>query len=101
MLALSSVVGKPKAKVAEQVVKDIYPYISTNFIQTKVDEDNVVELMKGHDIVVEAVDDMPSRVIIHRTARELGIPSVGMSGVLLQEDLFLHSFQLGFHMKRR
>ena len=46
MLALSSVVGKPKAKVAEQVVKDIYPYISTNFIQTKVDEDNAVELMK-------------------------------------------------------
>ncbi|PFF16864.1 molybdopterin biosynthesis protein MoeB, partial [Bacillus anthracis] len=68
------------AKVAEQVVKDIHPYISTNFIQTRVDEDNVSELIKGHDIVVEAVDDMPSRVIIHRTARELGIPSVGMSG---------------------
>ena len=80
MLALSSVVGTPKAKVAEQVVKDIHPYISTNFLQTKVDEDNVMQLMKGHDIVVEAVDDMPSRVIIHRTARELGIPSVGMSG---------------------
>lgn len=80
MLALSSVIGEPKAKVAEQVVKDIHPYISTNFIQTRVDEDNVIELIKGHDIVVEAVDDMPSRVIIHRTARELGIPSVGMSG---------------------
>ncbi|MFE5131484.1 HesA/MoeB/ThiF family protein, partial [Bacillus mobilis] len=80
MLALSSVVGTPKAKVAEQVVKDIHPYISTNFLQAKVDEDNVMELIKGHDIVVEAVDDMPSRVIIHRTARELGIPSVGMSG---------------------
>ncbi|OAJ74606.1 hypothetical protein AYJ08_08210 [Brevibacillus sp. SKDU10] len=44
------------------------------------DEDNVLELMKGHDLAIEAVDDMPSRVIIHRTARELGIPSVGMSG---------------------
>jgi molybdopterin/thiamine biosynthesis adenylyltransferase len=37
-------------------------------------------LIQGHDIVVEAVDDMLSRVIIHRAARELGIPSVGMSG---------------------
>lgn len=80
MLALSSVLDEPKAKVAEKVVKDIHPYISTNFQQTKVDEDNVIELIKGHDIVIEAVDDMPSRVIIHRTARELGIPSVGMSG---------------------
>lgn len=62
--------GKPKAKVTEQVVKDIYPYISTHFIKTKVDEGNVEELVNGHDIVIEAVDYMPSRVIIHRTARE-------------------------------
>lgn len=80
MLALSSVVDQPKAMVAENVVKDINPFISTNFIQAKVDEDNVEELIKGHDIVIEAVDDMPSRVIIHRTARNLCIPSVGMSG---------------------
>lgn len=80
MLALSSVVDQPKAKVAENVVRDINPFITTKFIQAKVDEDNVEELIKGHDIVIEAVDDMPSRVIIHRTARELCIPSVGMSG---------------------
>lgn len=80
MLAVTSALGEAKASVAEKVVKDINPYISTNFIKAKVDEDNVMELIKGHDIVIEAVDDMPSRVIIHRTARELGIPSVGMSG---------------------
>jgi molybdopterin/thiamine biosynthesis adenylyltransferase len=81
MLATSRVIGKAKAKVAEEVVTDIHPYLSTNFLQKKrVDEDNVKELIQGHDIVVEAVDDMLSRVIIHRAARELGIPSVGMSG---------------------
>jgi molybdopterin/thiamine biosynthesis adenylyltransferase len=80
MLATSRVIGKAKAKVAEEVVTDIHPYLSTNFLQKRVDEDNVKELIQGHDIVVEAVDDMLSRVIIHRAARELGIPSVGMSG---------------------
>lgn len=80
MLASVSSLGKPKAKVAEEAVKDINPFASTHFIQATVDEENVVELIKGHDLVIEAVDDMPSRVIIHRTARELGIPSVGMSG---------------------
>ncbi|HJV47518.1 MAG TPA: ThiF family adenylyltransferase [Bacillota bacterium] len=80
MLASTSVLGKPKAKVAEDTVKDIHPYISTRFVQTDVDEHNVADLIQGHDVVIEAVDDMPSRVIIHRTARELGIPSVGMSG---------------------
>lgn len=80
MLASTSVVGKAKARVGEETVKDINPYISTRFIQTSVNEENVVDLIKNHDVVIEAVDDMPSRVIIHRTARELGIPSVGMSG---------------------
>jgi molybdopterin/thiamine biosynthesis adenylyltransferase len=81
MLATSRVIGKAKAKVAEES-GDRHPSVSLNKFSTKkrVDEDNVKELIQGHDIVVEAVDDMLSRVIIHRAARELGIPSVGMSG---------------------
>lgn len=80
MLASTSVLGQAKAKVAEETVKDINPSISTRFVQANVDEHNAADLIKNHDVVIEAVDDMPSRVIIHRTARELGIPSVGMSG---------------------
>ena len=33
MLATSRVIGKAKAKVAEEVVTDIHPYLSTNFLQ--------------------------------------------------------------------
>lgn len=80
MLASTSHLDRPKADVAQEHLSDINPYISANFVQTRVDEDNAADLIRGHDIVLEAVDDMPSRVIIHRTARELGIPSVGMSG---------------------
>ncbi|HET7831364.1 MAG TPA: ThiF family adenylyltransferase [Gallionella sp.] len=80
MLASSRQVGKPKARAAEEIITDINPYMSVNFVQDRVDEHNVADLIRGHDIVMEAVDDMPSRVIIHRTARELNIPSVGMSG---------------------
>jgi tRNA A37 threonylcarbamoyladenosine dehydratase len=35
MLATSRVIGKAKAKVAEEVVTDIHPYLSTNFLQKK------------------------------------------------------------------
>ncbi|WP_131925403.1 HesA/MoeB/ThiF family protein [Hazenella coriacea] len=80
MLANVHTLGQPKAKAAEEHVKSIHPFMSTHFIQAEVDETNIHDLVKGHDLVIEAVDDMPSRVIIHRTARELGIPSVGMSG---------------------
>jgi tRNA A37 threonylcarbamoyladenosine dehydratase len=80
MLATSRVIGKAKAKVAEEVGQTSIRISQQIFYKKKVDEDNVKELIQGHDIVVEAVDDMLSRVIIHRAARELGIPSVGMSG---------------------
>lgn len=80
MLASTAVLGEPKALVAEKVLKEINPFMEVKGIQSAVDEDNAIELIKGHDVVLEAVDDMPSRVIIHRTARELGIPSIGMSG---------------------
>ncbi|MCL4456319.1 MAG: ThiF family adenylyltransferase [Nitrospirae bacterium] len=80
MLASTSTLDEPKALVAERIIREINPTIEVKTVKARVDEDNAVELLSGHDIVLEAVDDMPSRVIIHRTARELGIPSVGMSG---------------------
>jgi len=80
MLSSSAVVDEHKASVAERVLKEINPTMEVTTVKARVDEDNAVELLRGHDIVLEAVDDMPSRVIIHRTARELGIPSIGMSG---------------------
>lgn len=80
MLATVSALGRPKAEVAAAVLREINPHAEIRMVHAPIDEDNVREVMAGHDLVLEAVDDMPSRVIIHRTARRLGIPSVGMSG---------------------
>ena len=80
MLSSIDGIGRPKARMAEELLKNINPFISLKMVQENVDEHNVKQLIHGHDLVLEAVDDMPSRVIIHRTAREMGIPSVGMSG---------------------
>ncbi|MHB1361781.1 MAG: HesA/MoeB/ThiF family protein [Thermoleophilia bacterium] len=80
MLATMDTIDRPKADAMEEALKSINPGMEVNSHQTQVDEDNVADLLSGHDVVLEAVDDMPTRVIIHRTARELGIPSVGMSG---------------------
>ncbi len=80
MLASTATLNEPKASVAERILREINPSMEVKTVKARIDEDNVIEMLNGHDIVMEAVDDMPSRVIIHRTARELRIPSVGMSG---------------------
>jgi molybdopterin/thiamine biosynthesis adenylyltransferase len=80
MLAMSSTINEYKSDSTEKHLKDINPYLSTNFHNIRVTQQNVHELMDGHTLVLEALDDMPSRIIVHRAARALGIPSISMSG---------------------
>ncbi|MFC4892355.1 HesA/MoeB/ThiF family protein [Pseudofrancisella aestuarii] len=80
MIAMTSTMNKYKSESTEKYLKDINPFLSTDFHNVKVTENNVFELMEGHDLVLEALDDMPSRIVVHRAAKKLGIPSVSMSG---------------------
>lgn len=80
MLATLSTISEYKSVVAENHLKDIHPHLSTSFHSLRVTEENVEELMQGHDVVMEALDHMPSRIIVHRAAKKLGIPSIAMSG---------------------
>ncbi|MFN8770859.1 MAG: HesA/MoeB/ThiF family protein [Neisseriaceae bacterium] len=80
MIAMSSTMNEYKSVATEKYLKDINPFLNTNFHSVRVTEDNVYELMHGHDLVLEALDDMPSRIVVHRAAKILGIPSISMSG---------------------
>lgn len=80
MLAMSSTMNEYKSDATKRHLIDINPFLSTDFHNVRVTEDNVYELMQNHDLVLEALDDMPSRIIVHRTAKILGIPSISMSG---------------------
>ncbi|WP_186647764.1 HesA/MoeB/ThiF family protein [Fluviispira vulneris] len=80
MLAFCSTIDVAKSISTEKYLKDINPYLKSRFYQVKVTEENVDDLIKGHDVVLEALDDMPSRIIVHRAAKKHGIPSVSMSG---------------------
>lgn len=72
--------GKSKSETAEKCLLEINPRLQVRFTCAAINENNAEELLKGHDIVIEALDDMPSRIIAHRAARKLNIPSIGMSG---------------------
>ena len=78
--ALVSTLGRPKAEAATDVLRDINPTTELDMRAVRIEESNADELIAGHDLVLEAVDDMVSRVVIHRAARRLRVPSVAMSG---------------------
>lgn len=76
MLSSLANIGQPKALAAREALSAINPDIAVEGIESWVTEDNARDLLAGCDVVIDCTDDLVSRVIIHRTARELGIPSV-------------------------
>lgn len=75
-----NVIGQSKVEIAKKTVKGINPFIEVMAKIIKLDEDNAIELLKGNDVILQCVDNLPSRVIIHRAAMQLGIPSITMTG---------------------
>lgn len=73
-------IGQSKSDAAKAGLLQINPHMHVNFQAIAIDEDNAEDIIRGHDVVIEALDHMPSRIVAHRAARKLGIPSVGMSG---------------------
>lgn len=72
--------GKPKVENMLEFLKDANPTVKINAVNKKLDESNADEILKGHDIVLQTLDNMASRIILHRVAYRLNIPCVTMSG---------------------
>jgi molybdopterin/thiamine biosynthesis adenylyltransferase len=76
MLSGISRVGKPKAECAYETLKDINPSLNIEVSVERFTQENASALMAGADVVIDATDNLVSRVIIHRAAQAAKIPSV-------------------------
>lgn len=76
MLSSVSRIGSKKAAVAGEVLRDINPNLNVRTTVAYVAEDNADELLADADVVIDATDNLVSRVIVHRTAAKSGTPSV-------------------------
>lgn len=76
MLSGMSRIGKFKAQCAEETLLDINPNINVTHSTDQLTEENAETVIKGSDVVIDATDNLVSRVIIHRAAQKAKIPSV-------------------------
>ncbi|MBW1721148.1 MAG: HesA/MoeB/ThiF family protein [Deltaproteobacteria bacterium] len=68
--------GRFKSQVAEEVVQKVNPGVTVIPHQTRLDASTAPEILRGSDVVVDALDTISDRFILERAARELGIPLV-------------------------
>ena len=68
--------GRPKSKVAVDVVASINPGIKVTPYETRLDPLNAPEILVSSDVVVDALDNIPDRFVLERTTKKLGLPLV-------------------------
>jgi len=90
-LASISDLGLDKSSVAAEKVRLINPYVKTTVFNEHIDQSNIEKVIGDSDIVIDALDNVLTRVIVSRTAKEKGIPYVhgAIHGTMGQITVFL------------
>jgi sulfur-carrier protein adenylyltransferase/sulfurtransferase len=72
----TSRVGVPKVDSAEQAINDLNPDVVVRKYETRLDASNIVDIIKDYDIVVDGVDNFPTRYLLNDASVRLKIPVV-------------------------
>ncbi|MBQ2665739.1 HesA/MoeB/ThiF family protein [Methanobrevibacter sp.] len=84
-------IGGSKSEAAAEKVRKINPHVSVVSWDEHVDESNIDRLIEDSRIVIDALDNVLTRVIVSRKAREYKIPFIhgAVHGTLGQITTFL------------
>ena len=76
LLSVMETIGKSKAFTASERIEAIDPSVVVHVVATRLDLENAVDIIKGHDVVVDALDGNDSRQIVLDACRIQNIPMV-------------------------
>jgi molybdopterin/thiamine biosynthesis adenylyltransferase/rhodanese-related sulfurtransferase len=72
-------IGVAKVDSAEIAVNGINPDVKVVKYQTRIDASNIMEIIEGYDVIVDGVDNFPTRYLLNDATVRLDIPVVSAS----------------------
>src|ERR671927_1341395 len=69
-------VGVPKVDSAEEQIKALNPDVEVVKYKTRLDASNIMDIIRDYDIVVDGVDNFPTRYLLNDASVRLQIPVV-------------------------
>src|SRR5256885_4299579 len=72
-------IGIPKVDSAERAIKSLNPDVKVEKYKTRLDASNIMEIIPGYDVIVDGVDNFPTRYLLNDATVRLGIPVVSAS----------------------
>jgi molybdopterin/thiamine biosynthesis adenylyltransferase len=67
-------IGQTKVSSAESKLKQLNPQVKIEAIEEKITQANISKLVAGCDLIVDAMDNLPTRYLLNKTAIEKNIP---------------------------
>src|SRR5215207_7940482 len=72
-------IGMPKVDSAEATIKALNPDVNVVKYPVRLDASNIMEIIDGYDVIVDGVDNFPTRYLLNDATVRLGIPVVSAS----------------------
>ncbi len=69
-------IGKSKALSAQESIAEINPYVEVILHDTRLDNDNVLDIFAGYDLIVDGTDNFATRYLVNDAAVLLNKPYV-------------------------
>ncbi len=69
-------IGRSKAESARDSVLEVNPYVNVIVHDTRLDNDNVLDIFRGYDLIVDGTDNFATRYMVNDAAVLLGKPYV-------------------------
>ena len=69
-------IGKSKAQSAKESIAEANPYVHVVLHEQRLDNDNVMEVFEGYDLIVDGTDNFATRYMVNDAAYFLKIPYV-------------------------
>ena len=76
LYSLETNLGKKKAEAAKERLLLVRAGLSVDARDAILNEKNAAELLQGHNVIIDALDNVKTRLIIEKTADKLGIPLI-------------------------
>jgi sulfur-carrier protein adenylyltransferase/sulfurtransferase len=72
-------IGSPKVDSAEATIAALNPDVEVVKYPVRLDSSNILEIVDGYDVIVDGVDNFPTRYLLNDATVRLGIPVVSAS----------------------
>src|SRR5215203_2109298 len=72
-------IGTPKVESAAKTIAALNPDVEVVQYRTRLDASNIMEIIDGYDVIVDGVDNFPTRYLLNDATVRLDIPVVSAS----------------------